>query len=301
MDITEYIKNCMLCPRNCRVNRAGGKIGRCGMTDELQIAKASLHFWEEPCISGEKGSGAVFFSGCALGCVYCQNFDVSHGRRGKRITIQRLSEIFIELQNKQAHNINLVTPGHFVPQIIAAIDIAKEKGLEIPVVYNTSGYEKKETIKLLEGYIDVYLPDFKYMDSGISKKYSDSADYSNYASEALAEMVRQVGSLVFDNYGLMKKGVIVRHLMLPGCIEDSKSVIKYLYQTFGNHIYLSIMNQYTPYGNIANHPELHRQIRKKDYDKLIDYAISLGVENAFIQEGRTASESFIPDFDYKGV
>lgn len=295
------LKDCVLCPRNCHTDRTNGKRGYCGVSDELIVARAALHMWEEPCISGEKGSGTVFFSGCAMGCVYCQNYSIAKVLNGKRITIDRLSDIFIELQNKGANNINLVTPSHYVPQIIEALDKAKNKGLVLPVVYNTSGYEKVETIKALEEYVDIYLPDFKYFNSDIGKRYSNCPDYFSYASAAIEEMVKQKPIPVFDDRGMMKQGVIVRHLILPGYLEDSKSIINYLYKTFNDHIYISIMNQYTPLENVLAYPEINRKITEKEYDELVDYAISLGVENGFIQDGETASESFIPDFDNEGV
>lgn len=295
------LKDCVLCPRNCHTDRTNGKRGYCGVSDELIVARAALHMWEEPCISGKKGSGTVFFSGCAMGCVYCQNYSIAKVLNGKRITIDRLSDIFIELQNKGANNINLVTPSHYVPQIIEALDKAKNKGLVLPVVYNTSGYEKVETIKALEEYVDIYLPDFKYFDSDIGKRYSNCPDYFSYASAAIEEMVKQKPIPVFDDRGMMKQGVIVRHLILPGYLEDSKSIINYLYKTFNVHIYISIMNQYTPLENVLAYPEINRKITEKEYDELVDYAISLGVENGFIQDGETASESFIPDFDNEGV
>lgn len=295
------LKDCILCPRNCHTDRTKGKRGYCGVSDEVIVARATLHMWEEPCISGEEGSGTVFFSGCAMGCVYCQNYSIAKGLTGKSITIERLSDIFIELQNKGANNINLVTPSHYVPQIIEALDKAKNKGLLLPIVYNTSGYEKVETIKELESYVDIYLPDFKYFNSDIGKRYSNCPDYFSYASATVEEMVRQKPNPVFDERGMMKKGVIVRHLMLPGYLEDSKSIIKYLYKTFNNYIYISVMNQYTPLKNVSAYPEINRKIAENEYDELVDYAISLGVENGFIQEGETASESFIPDFSNEGV
>jgi putative pyruvate formate lyase activating enzyme len=257
--------------------------------------------WEEPCISGEEGSGAVFFSGCAMGCVYCQNHNIANGKAGKKITIERLSDIFIELQEKKANNINLVTPSHYVLQIIDAILIARNKGLRIPIVYNCSGYEKTETLKSLEGYVDIYLPDFKYRNPELAAKYSNCPDYFTYAANAVREMVRQTGEPEFDERGIMRKGVIVRHLALPGYLEDSKNIIKYLYETFGDTIYISIMNQYTPLSAVENYPELNRKITVEEYDELVDYAIDLGVENGFIQEGETASDSFIPEFNEEGV
>lgn len=297
----ELLENCTLCPRECGVNRNKGQKGYCKVSSELVVARAALHFWEEPCISGEEGSGTVFFSGCALGCVYCQNHNISRGLAGKTITVERLSEIFLNLQEQGANNINLVTPSHYVLHIIEAVKMAKEKGLNLPIVYNCSGYEKAETIKLLDGIVDIYLPDFKYMDDDIARKYSNCRDYYIYASDALKEMVRQTGNAVFDGRGIMKKGVIVRHLTLPGCLEDSKKIIRYLYQTYGNNIYISIMNQYTPMSGVNKYPELQRKIFEDEYDQLVDYAIELGVENGFIQEGETASESFIPEFNNEGV
>lgn len=297
----QLLKECTLCPRECNVDRTIGKKGYCNATDELVVARAALHAWEEPCISGEEGSGTVFFSGCAMGCVYCQNHNIAKGFAGKKITIERLSDIFLELQEQIANNVNLVTPSHFVPQIIQALDLARNKGLKIPIVYNCSGYEKPDTIRLLEGYVDIYLPDMKYMDAEPALRYSNCKDYFQYASEAIKEMVRQVGEAVFDKHGMMKKGVIVRHLTLPGYLTDSMNIIKYLYDTYGETIYISIMNQYTPVTNLANYPELKRRITEDEYEELVDFAINLGVENGFIQEGETALESFIPEFKGEGV
>lgn len=270
----------------------------------IYAARAALHMWEEPCISGTSGSGTVFFSGCTLRCIYCQNYEIAAGARGQSISASRLAKIFIELQQKGAANINLVTPTHFVPYIIEALDTAKSgsgQKLQIPVVYNTSGYEKTETLKLLDGYVDIYLPDFKYMDKALAGRYSKAEDYPERAKEALAEMVRQTGKPRFFDSGMMAGGVIVRHLMLPGQLMDSKHIVKYLYETYGDKIYISLMNQYTPLRNVRDIPELNRTVRKKSYDKLIDYALSLGVVNAFIQEGPTAKESFIPPFDGEGL
>ena len=296
--------NCNLCPRECGVDRASGQLGVCGQTEELKVARAALHYWEEPCISGEEGSGAVFFSGCPLHCVFCQNENIANGTTGKKITVSRLSEIFLELQEKGANNINLVTPGHFVPQIIKALDRARADGLFLPVVYNTSSYENVDTIRMLEGYVDIYLPDFKYMDSRLSARYSHAPDYAKVAKAAVAEMVRQTGKASFlhgDEDSLIKRGTIVRHLTLPGCMEDSKSVLKYLHETYGDTIYISIMNQFTPLSNLEKYPELNRRITEEEYEELVDYAIEIGIQNGFIQEGDTAEESFIPAFDCEGV
>lgn len=307
--MTEGIKTvnetgCMLCPRNCGVNRGAGETGVCGQTDTVKVARAALHYWEEPCISGTAGSGTVFFSGCALHCVFCQNHSIANGKAGKPVTQERLSEIFLEMQEKGANNINLVTPGHFVPQIAEALKRAKEQGLALPVVYNTGSYEHVDTIRRMEGLVDIYLPDFKYMDDALGVRYSHVRDYSRMAKAAIAEMVRQTGEAVFeggDEDGLMKRGTIVRHLVLPGCAEDSKAVIRYLYEAYGNRIYISMMNQFTPMPALADYPELNRKVTKEEYEEVVDYAISLGVECGFIQEGETAEESFIPAFDGEGV
>lgn len=299
--LNNILKDCVLCPRECHVDRTGGKKGYCKTTDELMVARASLHFWEEPCISGKEGSGTVFFSGCGLGCIYCQNRNISNGLAGKAITIERLAEIFLELQDKGANNINLVTPSHFVPHIIEALNISRKKGLIIPVVYNSGGYEKTETLKLLEGYVDIYLPDLKYMSDEPAMKYSNCKNYFTVAKAAIDEMVKQVKEAVFDERGIMQKGVIVRHLTLPGYLEDSKRIVKYLYDTYGDKIFISIMNQYTPMTKNTAYPELNRKVTEEEYEELVNYAVEIGVENGFIQEGETALESFIPEFNGEGV
>ena len=287
------MNGCMLCPRQCQIKREEGKRGFCGESDLVRLSRAALHMWEEPCISGTNGSGAVFFSGCTLRCVYCQNYHIANSEIGKTVSVERLSEIFLELQEQGANNINLVTPTHFIPQIIAALDQAKKQNMNLPVVYNTSGYEKVETLKRLDGYVDIYLPDFKYLDPEHAKKYSGAEDYPEVAKRALAEMVRQTGVPQLDEQGIMKKGVIVRHLLLPGCLRDARRIVKYLYETYGDQIYMSLMNQYTPLDtlNREKYPELAKKVTKKAYDVLVDYAIDLGVEQAFIQEGETAKES----------
>lgn len=291
---------CSLCPRMCKIDRES-TTGYCGVKNTLRVARAALHFWEEPCISGEEGSGAVFFTGCNLRCVFCQNYHIARAEQGKEITAERLAEIFLELQGQKANNINLVTATHYVPQVITALQQAKTQGLAIPVVYNCGGYERVETLKMLEGLVDIYLPDFKYMDPERAKRYSHAENYPEIAKDALAEMVRQQPAAVFDERGIMTKGVIVRHLMLPGGIKDSKAVVKYLYETYENSIYISLMNQYTPLPHVESFPEINRKLKKFEYDRLVDYAISLGVENGFIQEGETVSESFIPAFTNEGV
>lgn len=296
------MEKCNLCPRECNVSRRNGNTGVCGQTNELRVARAALHYWEEPCISGTRGSGAIFFTGCPLQCVYCQNYQIANGTVGKAISVNRLSEIMMELQKQGANNINLVTATQFVPQIIEALTLAKKQGLTIPIVYNTSSYEKIDTLRLLEGYVDIYLPDLKYMDDKLSTRYSHANDYYIKATTAIAEMVRQVGSSKIDRKtGMMKRGVIVRHLCLPGYKRDSERIIKYLYETYGDSIYISIMNQYTPLDPIAKYPEINRKLTEEEYDELVEYAINLGVENGFIQEGETAEESFIPEFDLKGL
>ena len=314
---------CNLCPRKCHVDRAKGQTGVCGQTDRIRVARAALHMWEEPCISGTKGSGTVFFTGCGLKCVFCQNHTIASGRVGKEISVERLAEIFLELQGQGANNINLVTAGHFAPQIVDALDKARGKGLKLPVVYNTGSYEEVETLRMLEGYVDVYLPDLKYMDSGLSERYSHAPDYFEKAKAAIHEMVRQAGEPEFAEEAaiagmgigveayqrrsekgealIMTKGVIVRHLVLPGCVEDSKRVLAYLLKEYGSRIFISIMNQYTPLPHVTSYPELNRKVTKKEYEGVVDFALESGIENGFIQEGETARESFIPAFDESGI
>lgn len=300
-EIIKMLKNCNLCPRKCGADRFNGKRGFCGMDSKIRVARAALHMWEEPCISGEKGSGAVFFSGCGLRCCFCQNREIAIGDCGLEITVERLADIFMELQAQGAANINLVTAAHYVPQIIEALDRAKEKGFCLPVVYNSSGYECVETLQVLEGYVDVYLPDFKYMEENLAKQYSKAENYPETAKQAIAEMVRQTGDCQFGEDGYIKKGTIVRHLILPGHTKNSMKALKYLCETYGNHIYISIMNQYTPIYEQEQYKELNRKVTRREYEKVLDYAMELGIENAYIQDGETASESFIPVFDYEGV
>lgn len=289
---------CNLCPRECSVDRSNGKIGYCGETSRIRVARTSLHQWEEPCITGEHGSGTVFFTGCNLKCIFCQNHNIADGSVGKVFSVEELAEAFLRLQEKNASNINLVTAGHFVKQVAEALIVAKEKGLTIPVVYNSSGYETVESLCLLEGLVDVYLPDCKYFSSEIAKKYSNAENYFEVAAKAIEEMVRQAGKPVFDNEkGIMLKGVIVRHLVLPGHTKDSMAVLNYLWDTYGDAVYISVMNQYTPMVYQALYKNLNRRVTKREYDRVLDYLLSLGVENAFIQEGETAKESFVPKFD----
>ena len=301
MNWKKWYRECSLCPRECGVNRLNGRKGFCGQTASLKVARAALHMWEEPCISGTNGSGTVFFSGCHLGCVFCQNGQISRGSNGKEISIIRLAQIFMELQEKGAHNINLVTPTHFVPQIIEALRISRKMGLHLPIVYNTGGFEKLDTLQMLDGWVDVYLTDFKFMDLHLARRYANEEGYSFYAEKALEEMYRQTGEPVFDEDGMMTKGIIVRHMVLPGQAMDSRRIIDYIYDTYGDKVFLSLMNQYTPSGNLEKYPELKVKVKTKVYERLIDYTLRKGVENAFIQEGQTAKESFIPDFDGEGV
>ena len=260
-----------------------------------------LHMWEEPCISGKKGSGAVFFTGCGLRCCYCQNREIAIGDSGKEISVSRLSRIFLELEQKGAANINLVTGTHYVPQIVHALEVAKTDGLSIPVVYNSSGYEKKETVHMLDGLIDVYLPDLKYLDENLAQSFSHAPDYPVIAKQAIKEMVRQTGECIFGEDGYIKKGTIVRHLILPGHTRNSIQVLDYLHKTYGNTIYISIMNQYTPVWHQEKYPELNRRVTGREYEKVLNAALEIGIENGFFQEGETSKESFIPAFDYEGI
>ena len=294
-------ENCLLCPRKCGINRRTGQTGVCGVSSEIKVARAALHYWEEPCISGKRGSGAVFFSGCSLHCVFCQNREISDGKEGKVISKERLSDIFMELAGKGANNINLVTPGQYIPDIVWAVNDAKSRGMKLPIIYNTSGYENVTELKLLEGIVDVYLPDFKYMDSTLSARYSRAKDYPSVAKQALSEMVRQQPDVVIDDAtGLIQKGVIVRQLLLPGHVNDAKAVLKYLYDTYHDHVYISMMSQFTPTA-LKDYPEINRTVTKREYERLVNYALEIGITNAFIQEGDVAKDSFIPAFDCEGV
>ena len=294
-------ENCLLCPRKCGINRRTGQTGVCGVSSEIKVARAALHYWEEPCLSGKRGSGAVFFSGCSLHCVFCQNREISDGKEGKVISKERLSDIFIELAGKGANNINLVTPGQYIPDIVWAVNDAKSRGMKLPIIYNTSGYENVTELKLLEGIVDVYLPDFKYMDSTLSAMYSRAKDYPSVAKQALSEMVRQQPDVVIDDAtGLIQKGVIVRQLLLPGHVNDAKAVLKYLYDTYHDHVYISMMSQFTPIA-LKDYPEINRTVTKREYERLVNYALEIGITNAFIQEGDVAKDSFIPAFDCEGV
>ena len=289
------LKNCDICPKECHVDREI-ELGFCKCGNVLKIARYSRHMWEEPCISGSNGSGTIFFSGCNLKCIFCQNYIISENNTGRNISISEFSDICLELQEKGVNNINLVTPTPYIPLIKEGLILAKKKGLNIPIVYNTSGYEKVESLRELNGLIDIYLPDFKYFDNDLGIKFSKIDNYFEIVSNALKEMYKQVGNPKFNN-NIMTKGVIVRHLLLPSHLDDSKKIIKYLYDNYKDNIYLSIMNQYTPVRKIERFNELNNIVSDKEYDELINYAYDLGVRCAYIQEGKTAKESFIPNFE----
>ena len=297
-DYMDVLESCALCPRNCRVNRYKTK-GGCGADNKITVAHYGLHMWEEPIISGEAGSGTIFFSYCNLKCIFCQNYKISTEGYGKEISKDRLNELCLELQEKGAHNINLVTPTHYVPQIVDALQEIKDKVLKIPVVYNTSSYENVDTIKKLNGIVDIYLADLKYYDNDLGKKYSHVSNYFKYASLAIKEMVEQAGKFVIKDE-LMKKGVIVRVLILPGHVDDAKKIVHYLYTTYKDNIIISLMNQYTPLRKL-DYSNLNRKLNEKEYQEVINYALDLGVKYAFIQEGQTQSESFIPNFNCSDI
>lgn len=297
----EFSEKCFLCPRMCGTDRAAGQKGFCGGGNLVRVARAALHYWEEPCISGESGSGTVFFSGCTMRCVFCQNKEISRNEVGKEITIERLAEIYLELAAKGANNINLVTPMHYAPQITAALDIARRNGLTLPIVWNTGGWERRESVAAVRDYADIWLSDFKYFDSSLGESLSKAPNYFSVAAAALDQMVKQTCEPVFDENGIMRRGVIVRHLMLPGHLDDTKNVLRFLYENYGDSIWISIMNQYTPMCSDPRFPELSRTVSDEEYNEAIDFACELGIENAFVQEGGTVGESFIPPFDLSGV
>lgn len=297
----EFSEKCSLCPRMCGTDRAAEQKGFCGGGNLVRVARAALHYWEEPCISGESGSGTVFFSGCTMRCVFCQNKEISRSEVGKEITIERLAEIYLELAAKGANNINLVTPMHYAPQITAALDIARKNGLTLPIVWNTGGWERRESIAAVRDYADIWLSDFKYFDSSLGESLSKAPNYFSVAAAALDQMVKQTCEPVFDENGIMRRGVIVRHLMLPGHLDDTKNVLRFLYENYGDSIWISIMNQYTPMCSDPRFPELSRTVSDEEYNEAIDFACELGIENAFVQEGGTVGESFIPPFDLSGV
>ena len=292
----EKLEKCTICPHNCGINREKGQVGRCKSKDTVKIALYSTHNFEEPCISGKKGSGTVFFSNCNLNCVFCQNYEISQQGKGKEISIQELAEIFIKQQEKNVENINLVTPTSYVPQIIEAIKIAKEKGLKIPIVYNTNGYEKVETLKMLEGYIDIYLPDLKYSDNLLAKRLSKVDNYFEIATNAIKEMYRQVGKPIFNEQGIMKKGMIIRHLILPNHILNSRRVLKWINDNM-NEVYVSVMAQYFPTYKAKEIEEINRKLTNEEYKQIEEYLYRLNLENGYIQELGEHEEEYVPKWD----
>ncbi len=295
MDLENYLKECTLCPHECKVNRAEGKLGRCKAGSKVKIALANLHYYEEPCISGKNGSGTVFFTGCNMKCKFCQNYKVSQELLGKEISIEELANEFLRLQDLKANNINLVTGVIYVPQIIEAIKIAKEKGLKIPIVYNTSGFEKPETIKLLNGYIDIYLPDLKYYYDELAKDLSGVSNYFNMATEAIKEMYNQVGKPIFDEKGLLKKGLIIRHLVLPNHIRNSKMILKWIKENISNDVIISIMAQYFPTYKANETNDINRKLNLEEYKQIEEYVYELEL-NGYMQDLEDNEEQYVPDF-----
>ena len=292
------LEKCSICPHNCQVNRLDGKIGRCKATDNVKIALYSIHRFEEPCISGKNGSGTVFFSNCNLQCQFCQNYEISQLGKGRQISIEELADIFIIEQKKGVENINLVTPTSYVVQIIEALKIAKQKGLKIPIVYNTNGYETVDTIKLLNGYIDIYLPDLKYSDNKLAKEFSNINNYFEIATSAIKEMYNQVGAPIFDEQGNMKKGIIIRHLALPNHIENTKKVLEWISSNLPKEVYVSVMAQYFPTYKAKENPKLNRKLTKEEYKQIEDYLYRLNLENGYIQELGEHEEEYVPRWEY---
>lgn len=293
-------EKCNICPRSCGINRDNYK-GYCNMTWNIKVAKAYLHKWEEPCISGKNGSGTVFFTGCNLKCVFCQNYKISQTDFGKTVTVEELANIFIKLQMEGAHNINLVSPTIYAYLIKEAILLSKKKGLHLPIVYNSNAYESVNTLKLMEGVIDIYLPDLKYYNDVLSRKYSKAPHYFDYATKAILEMYRQVGIPQFDEKGILKRGLIIRHLILPGYVEDTKKILLWIRNNLPKEVYISLMGQYIPFYNTQKFPEINRKITKQEYEEAIEYFFEIGLENGYVQESSSASEDYIPDFDLKGL
>ena len=293
----EELKSCNICPHKCGVNRLNGIKGRCKCDNKIKIALASVHNYEEPCISGKNGSGTVFFSNCNLNCIYCQNYEISQLGKGKEITIEHLAQIFIKQQEKNVNNINLVTPTMYVPQIIEAIKIARKKGLNIPIIYNSNGYENVETIKKLNGYIDIYLPDLKYYSNEIAKKYSKIDNYFETAISAIKEMQKQVGNPIFNEEGIIQKGVIIRHLILPHHLLNTKNILKYVKENFDENTYISIMAQYFPTYKAKEDKLINRKLTKKEYKEIENYLYLLNLKNGYIQELGEHEEEYVPNFD----
>lgn len=293
----ELLKKCEMCPHRCKIDRTQNQIGRCKSKDTVKVAIASIHNYEEPCISGKNGSGTVFFSNCNLSCKFCQNYEISQQGLGKEITIERLSEIFLEQQSKGAHNINLVSPTSYAYQIIEAIKIAKKNGLEIPIIYNTNGYENIETIKILNGYIDVYLPDLKYAEDDLGKKYSNVDNYFEIATSAIKEMYNQVGENIYDEDGMIKRGMIIRHLVLPNHTENTKKVLSWINSNMPKNITVSVMAQYFPTYKAKEIEDINRKITKREYKKVEDFLYSLDLENGYIQECGKNEEIYVPKWE----
>ena len=288
-------RSCVLCGRECKVNRVEGQKGFCKAGTSMYIGRAAAHFWEEPCLSGTEGSGTIFFSSCGLSCVYCQNQKLSRKESGKKLSVEELVEVFYRLEEEGCHNINFVTAEHYSKGVREAMLLARAKGFSLPFVWNSSGYQRAVILKEFEGLIDIYLIDFKYWEEGIAERYSKAKNYPELAKEGLEEAVRQCPELLFEGE-MLKKGVILRHLLLPGQVYQGKQILKYSFGRYGNHILYSLLSQYTPFGDLACFPEIDRKVFGKEYRKLVDYALSLGIENALIQEEGSAKESFIPDF-----
>ena len=299
-DEMKKLQSCKICPIKCGTNRTQQK-GPCGVSNKLIAAKAFLHQWEEPCISGKNGSGTIFFSGCNLHCVFCQNHDISQECNGKEIIIERLMEIMLELQTQGAANINLVTPTPYVLHIIESVALARENGLSLPIVYNTNGYENVETIELLKGTVDIYLPDMKYFDNRYAVMYSKAPNYFDYASKSIQAMINQVGYPVFDDAGLMKKGVLIRHMMMPELADDTKNILRWIKSTLGKQAYISLMCQYTPMYKARYHEEINRKLDDWEYEYIVDFFLKLGLENGFVQDYSSATTDYVPNFDFTGI
>ena len=291
------LEKCSICPHMCGINRNNGQVGRCKSSNKVKIALYSVHDFEEPCVSGKNGSGTVFFSNCNMNCVFCQNYEISQQGKGKEITIERLAEIFLEQQNRNVNNINLVTPTSYVPQIIEAIKIARVNGLKIPIVYNTNGYENIETLKMLEGYIDIYLPDLKYAENNLGLEYSKVKNYFEIATTAIKEMYRQVGSPKLNNDGIIEKGLIIRHLILPNNIENSKKVLKWIKENMDKDVYVSVMAQYFPTYKAKQIENINRKLTKEEYEEIENYLYDLDIENGYIQELGEHEEEYVPKWD----
>ena len=293
----ELLEKCAICPHNCGINRLNNQIGRCKSKDIVKVALYSTHNFEEPCISGKKGSGTVFFSNCNMNCVFCQNYEISQQGKGKEISIKELADIFIKQQEKDVENINLVTPTSYVPQIIEAIKIARGNGLKLPIVYNTNGYEKVETLKMLDGYVDIYLPDFKYSDNELGKRLSKVENYFEIATEALKEMYRQTGKVVFNDEGIMQRGMIIRHLVLPNHILNSRRVLKWINENM-HDVYVSVMAQYFPTYKAKEIDDINRKLTKEEYKQIENYLYRLDLENGYIQELGEHEEEYVPNWEF---